>query len=90
YEIDVLLHINPTYAAIGTELETAFHENRFSPPDLNAFVSYLRTIAPERVKLHCGLNDEGLAVPGGSFNTSANAAAIAQLVSFNRYGTLSA
>ncbi len=86
--LDVLLHINPTYAAIGTELERAFKTGAFVPPDLNKMVDYLRRSPTRKVQLHFGLNDEGLATKGGSFINDANAEALKLLQRFNAGGVI--
>ncbi len=86
FNTPVLLHVNPTYAAVGTDLELALKSGRFTPPDLNLLVGSLKQLSTGRVKLHFGLNDEGLAVEGGSFQNAANESAIAELQYYNRFG----
>ena len=68
YGVAITLHINPTYAAVGTELETAFRDGSFTPPNLDLMIDYLKQASPNHVRLYFGLNDEGLAVEGGSFD----------------------
>ncbi|MGH1421723.1 MAG: hypothetical protein ACRBEQ_07885 [Hyphomonas sp.] len=84
--LDCVMHVNPTYAAIGTELETALSEGQFSPPRLDKMVERLKALSPQHVELHFGLNDEGLAAPGGSFINEKNEGALDMLVGFNRIG----
>lgn len=86
HPVEITLHVNPTYAAVGTVLETELRNGNFTPPDLTRMVEHLRKIRLGNVRMHFGLNDEGLAAEGGSFINPANAEAIQILQSFNAKG----
>ncbi len=66
YDIEINMHLNPTYAAYGTPLEKAFNEGTFSPPKLQSIQQILLSARDKGISIFVGLYDEGLAVPGGS------------------------
>lgn len=67
YDIDINMHLNPTYVATGTELETAFNEGRYLPPLLSSVVRAVKYAQGKNISIFVGLNDEDLTVEGGSF-----------------------
>jgi radical SAM enzyme (TIGR01210 family) len=85
FALPVTMHLNPTYAAVGTNLEKAFREGRYTPPDLRQLEAMLvRRGGSGRLRLVLGLNDEGLSVQGGSFDSPENADVIERLRRLNR------
>ncbi len=66
YDIEINMHLNPTYAAVGTPLETAFKEGRFEPPYLKSVCKVIQSAKGKNISIFVGLFDEGLAVPGGN------------------------
>lgn len=66
HDIEINMHLNPTYAAFGTPLEQAFKEGTFSPPRLESIQQILLFARDKGLSIFVGLYDEGLAVPGGS------------------------
>ena len=84
FSMPIVIHLNPTYAAAGTNLEEAFLAGAYTPPNLEHLAAFLLHRAPtNRVRIHVGLNDEGLATPGGSFHQFTDPAIEAQLRRFN-------
>ena len=65
------MHLNPTYVASGTVLAEKFKAGQYSPPKLTdvakAVLSGRQFLKSRRINIFVGLNDEGLAVEGGSF-----------------------
>lgn len=84
--IDINLHLNPTYVARGTPLETAFRAGTYSPPDLIDVVRAALHARETHLSIFIGLADEGLAVPGGSFIRPGEERRIAEMERFNRTG----
>lgn len=84
HEISLNLHLNPTYTASGTALATAFAEGRFLPPLLQDVVAAVRHAEGKGFSVFVGLNDEGLAVPGGSFLRAGDERLCQRLETFNR------
>ncbi len=82
--IRINVHLNPTYAARGTILEKAFAAGEYSPPTLRDTAR--AALAAEKLPLtvFIGLNDEGLAVPGGSFIRDEDRMTIEKIEMFNR------
>ncbi len=77
------LHLNPTYAARGTRLAEAFHRGEFTPPRLSHVIEAVSHGRGKRVSIYVGLNDEGLAVPGGSFLRDGDEALVTKIETFN-------
>ena len=71
HQIEINMHLNPTYVASGTILAEKFKAGEYSPPMLvnvaRAILSGKQFPKSERINIFVGLNDEGLAVEGGSF-----------------------
>ena len=65
HKVPINMHLNPTYVARGTPLETAFREGIFSPPCLMDVVRAVIHSKGKPISVFVGLNDEGLAVEGG-------------------------
>jgi radical SAM enzyme (TIGR01210 family) len=78
------MHLNPTYAATGTALETAFKAGDYLPPRLEDVARAAETGRGKHLSIFIGLSDEGLAVPGGSFLRPGNQWMIDPLEEFNR------
>lgn len=67
YDAVINMHLNPTYVATGTAIETAFRNGTYNPPFLKDVITAAHHAAGKPVSIFVGLSDEGLAVPGGSF-----------------------
>ncbi|MCK4761371.1 MAG: hypothetical protein KAW12_04165 [Candidatus Aminicenantes bacterium] len=86
YNISINMHLNPTYAARGTALETEFKKGNYSPPRLEDVASAARKARDSSITIFIGLSDEGLAVEGGSFFRAGDEEKIERLEQFNRSG----
>jgi radical SAM enzyme (TIGR01210 family) len=84
YNIEINMHLNPTFASKGTPLAEAFKAGTFVPPLLESVKQAVRASEGTRISVFAGLNDEGLAVPGGSFIRPGDEALIDLLEKFNR------
>ncbi|MBI5210595.1 MAG: hypothetical protein HY927_11550 [Elusimicrobia bacterium] len=78
------MHLNATYAARGTPLETALRSGRFVPPRLDSLRRAALAARGKRVSLYLGLYDEGLAAPGGSFIRPGDGPLLRRLRAFNK------
>lgn len=67
FNLKIAMHLNPTYVARGTQLEEAFRRGEYLPPHLGDVITAVRHAQRKRLMVTIGLNDEGLAVDGGSF-----------------------
>ena len=65
--VDINMHLNPTYAAHGTDLHRALDKGTFEPPRLQHVAQAARHAKGRRLGVFLGLYDEGLAAEGGSF-----------------------
>lgn len=84
YKLDINLHLNPTYVASGTPLERAFLEGQYAPPLLESVRLAILGAEDKGISVFVGLNDEGLAVEGGSFIRPTDSALIPRLEVFNK------
>jgi radical SAM enzyme (TIGR01210 family) len=84
FDTRINMHLNPTYAAIGTALEKAYLSGHYSPPRLEDVARATMAARNKDLSIYIGLSDEGLAVPGGSFLQPANRWMIEPLEKFNR------
>jgi radical SAM enzyme (TIGR01210 family) len=78
------MHLNPTYVATGTALESAFHAGNYQPPRLEDVARAALSAKGKDLSIFIGLSDEGLALPGGSFLRPDNQWMIEPLEKFNR------
>jgi radical SAM enzyme (TIGR01210 family) len=78
------MHLNPTYVATGTALESAFKCGDYHPPRLEDVARAALAARDKNLSLFIGLSDEGLALPGGSFLRPGNQWMIEPLEKFNR------
>jgi radical SAM enzyme (TIGR01210 family) len=84
HHLPINLHLNPTYAAAGTPLETSFRRGDFQPPTLRDVARAILHAEHKPLSVYIGLSDEDLACPGGSFLRPADAPLVPLLESFNR------
>lgn len=89
YTIEINMHLNPTYVARGTVLETEFKKGNYRPPKLESIQKAVLAAEQKQISLYVGLNDEGLAVPGGSFNREGEEELLEKLHQFNHTGDFS-
>ncbi|HOU91592.1 MAG TPA: hypothetical protein PLU22_11145 [Polyangiaceae bacterium] len=90
-QVAMNLHLNPTFVARGTPLEVEFLAGRYTPPRLRDVVRAVLHGEGKALSIFVGLNDEGMAVPGGSFLRDGDAPIVAALEAFNQtqdYGEL--
>jgi radical SAM enzyme (TIGR01210 family) len=84
YNLPLNMHLNPTYVASGTPLETCFSEGSYTPPKLMDVARAALHAKGKRLSVFLGLYDEGLAVPQGSFIRDGEERLIDGLEQFNR------
>lgn len=80
----VNMHLNPTYAAKGTQLEAAFREGRYAPPTLETLRRAAAHGKGKKISLYLGLYDEGLAASGGSFIRRGDGPLLKRMHVFNK------
>jgi len=91
FDMPVSIHLNPMYIAEGCRLADAMKEAEFEPPELSSVVAVVRESCARGIPIYIGLDDEGLATDGGTFESSGlnREATVAALLSFNRHQDLS-
>ena len=82
-KVPINIHLNPTYVARGTILEHAFARGEYAPPTLLDTVKAALHAEGKPISIFVGLDDEGLAVPGGSFRRAGDEALAEALETFN-------
>lgn len=78
------MHLNPTYVATGTVLESSFISGEYRPPRLEDVARAAMAAKGKNLSIFIGLSDEGLALAGGSFLRPDNQWMIEPLEKFNR------
>jgi radical SAM enzyme (TIGR01210 family) len=89
FNIKINMHLNPTYVSSGTILETEFNKGNYLPPTLEMVRKTVLSAKNKCVSIYVGLNDEGLAVPGGSFIRPGDEDLQEKLLQFNHSGDFS-
>jgi radical SAM enzyme (TIGR01210 family) len=84
HQLQINLHLNPTYAARGTVLETCFRQGSWAPPRLRDVARAALHAAGKGITVYLGLSDEHLACEGGSFVRPGDEAWVERLALFNR------
>ncbi|MGC9364639.1 MAG: hypothetical protein ACP5FZ_08740 [Fidelibacterota bacterium] len=84
HDININMHLNPTFVAKGTALAEAFYQGEYKPPALMDVVISALYAEKKRLSLFIGLSDEGLAVEHGSHINDANLEMIDKIEQFNR------
>lgn len=84
YNVQVNMHLNPTFVAYGTALERAFLKNTYEPPRLHDVARAALRARGTGVSVFLGLNDEGLALPGGSFIREGEEKIVEKMELFNQ------
>jgi radical SAM enzyme (TIGR01210 family) len=84
YNVDINMHINPTYSAYGTQLEEEFLKGNFTPPLLENVRKAVLHAENKKLSVYIGLYDEGLSTPGGSFIREGDEELVNKLEEFNR------
>jgi radical SAM enzyme (TIGR01210 family) len=61
YQVDINIHISPTYVAVGTQLEKEFNKGNFTPPGPKEIAMLCDELTLHgNVSYYISLNDEGL------------------------------
>jgi radical SAM enzyme (TIGR01210 family) len=89
YKIEINMHLNPTYVAMGTVLETEFRKGNYKPPELESVKKAALAAEGKQISLYIGLNDEDLAAAGGSFAGEGDEELLDKLHEFNQTGDFS-
>ena len=84
YDVPINMHLNPTFVARGTALETGFRRGEYAPPQLADVMDAVLHGHRKSISIFVGLNDEGLAVEGGSFVRFGDEEVVQAFEAFNR------
>ena len=83
-QVEINMHLNPTYVARGTFLEQSFSNGEYRPPRLLDVARAALHAQGKSVSVFLGLYDEGLAVPGGGFIRQGEETLVEEMERFNR------
>ena len=88
--VPVSIHLNPTYIAKGCRLTDELVAHGYEPPELTSIIEVVRASVERGLPIYVGLDDEGLAIEGGTFQDTGvdRERAVAALVAFNRHQDL--
>ncbi|MHC4672293.1 MAG: hypothetical protein ACYTBZ_07390 [Planctomycetota bacterium] len=91
HDVEINMHLNPTFVARGTPLAKSFARGRYYPPLLTDVAKAALHAENLKPTIYLGLFDEGMAVEGGSFIRPGDEEIVKKLEKFNRtqdYGIL--
>lgn len=85
--VQTSLHLNPTYIAKGCRLTEELLEHGYQPPELSSVLRVVARACERGLPIYVGLDDEGLAVEGGTFRSTGldRRRAVSALQEFNRH-----
>ncbi len=70
YNVPVSLHLNPTYIAKDCRLTDEMIQFGYEPPELTSVIEVLKSADDHKVPIYVGLDDEGMAIEGGTFRST--------------------
>lgn len=87
FDVPVSIHLNPTYIAAGCALTEELVAAGYQPPELRSVLRVARQSIERGMPLYVGLDDEGLALQGGTWRATGLDAdqAVAAIQAFNRH-----
>ena len=87
YDVPVSIHLNPTYIAEGCRLTDELVAHGYEPPELTSVIAVVQAAVTRGLPIYVGLDDEGLAIEGGTFQDSGvdRGRTVAALIAFNRH-----
>lgn len=68
--VDLVIYLNPTYIAEGAPIARVMHEEGYEPPRISSARCVAQWCSKLGIPAYVGLWSEGLAEPGGSYDTS--------------------
>jgi len=85
--VPVSIHLNPTYMAEECDLTDEMVAHGYQPPELASVLEVVRAAAHRALPIYVGLDDEGLAIEGGTFESSGidKVRTVKALLQFNRH-----
>ncbi len=87
FKVETSLHLNPTYIAKDCSLTDNMIKFGFQPPELSSVIEVLKFAKDLDITIYAGLDDEGMAIQGGTFRyTGLNKEkAVKSILSFNNH-----
>ncbi len=87
FGVPVSVHLNPTYIAEGCRLTNEMKAHGYQPPELSSVISVVRYARELNMSIYVGLDDEGMAIEGGTFRHSGldKEKTVKAFLSFNRH-----
>jgi radical SAM enzyme (TIGR01210 family) len=87
YKVPIAIHLNPTYIAVGCSLTNEMIQFGYKPPELSSVIEVVKVSAELGMPLYVGLDDEGMAIEGGTFRSTGldKDRAVKALKAFNKH-----
>ncbi len=87
FKVPISIHLNPTYIAKGCSLTDEMIKYGYQPPELSSVIEVVRAAGELKVPLYVGLDDEGMAIEGGTFRSTGlnKEKAVNALKAFNKH-----
>lgn len=90
YGVPVSVHLNPTYIAENCSMTSDMIKFGYEPPELSSVIEVVAKAKRQNLCVYVGLDDEGIAIEGGTFRSTGfdRKIAIDALLSFNKHQDL--
>jgi len=87
YNVPVSVHLNPTYIAKGCRMSDEMIKVGYEPPQLTSLIKVIIKASELNLPLYAGLDDEGMAVEGGTFKSAGldREKAVKAILEFNKH-----
>ena len=87
FNVETSIHLNPTYIAKDCSLTDSMIKFGFKPPELSSVIEVLKFARDLDMTIYAGLDDEGMAIQGGTFRYTGldKEKAVNAILSFNNH-----
>ena len=87
FNVETSVHLNPTYIAKDCSLTDGMIEYGFKPPELSSVIEVLKVASGLKMPIYAGLDDEGMAIQGGTFRYTGldKEIAVKAILSYNNH-----
>lgn len=87
FNVETSVHLNPTYIAKDCSLTDGMIKYGFKPPELSSVIEVLKVASDLKMPIYAGLDDEGMAIQGGTFRYTGldKEIAVKAILSYNNH-----
>ena len=87
FNLPISIHLNTTYITEGCQLTDDMKKFGYEPPELSSVIKVVEYAKKLNMQIYLGLDDEGLAIEGGTFRSTGydRAQTVKALLAFNHH-----